>query len=65
MKTSILFIILAFIIVAKTNWSKVLIISHSNYNNNNGIACVAYGDVYIPWNGLVLKILFLKKKRWK
>jgi hypothetical protein len=62
MKISILFIILAFTSLLQNKLILKLIISHSNYNNNNGIACVAYGDVY-SFNEMVYywKFCFTKK----
>jgi hypothetical protein len=66
MKTSILFVILAFTsLLQKQTDPKVLIILHSTYNNNNGIACVAYGDVLYSMKWFGIENSVSKEKRWE
>lgn len=63
MKTTILFILLSFPFLQKHIPPKILIYSHSNYNDQNGIACVVYNQkLYcMEWFGNPVS----KEKQWK
>lgn len=54
MKTTILFTFLAFSFLQKQIPPRVKVLSHSNYKNHNGIACVLYNEkIYtMKWFGV-------------
>lgn len=64
MKTIILFILLAFPILQEQIPPTLKIISHSNYSDQNGIACVLYNKKFYCMKWFGNDNLVLKEKRW-
>lgn len=64
MKTTILFIVLASTLLHHPIPPKAIVFSHSNYKNQNGVACVWYNKkLYsMKWFGIDT---INKKKRWE